>query len=63
MTVVEILSQLIGTMGFPIGCCIFMFWKEARFTEHMEQTLEEIKRTVDNNSRIVERILNKEDEI
>lgn len=39
---VTVLTQLIGSLGFPIACCIVMFYQNSK----MQETLTELTRTL-----------------
>lgn len=44
------ISQLIGTLGFPIVCCGAMFWLVVRKdTQHAEE-IAAMKAAIDNNT-------------
>lgn len=40
------ITTLIGSLGFPIVCCGFMFW-------FINNTLKDLKTTIDNNTKIM----------
>lgn len=47
---VATISQLIGTLGFPIVCCGAMFWLVVRKdTQHAEE-IAAMKAAIDNNT-------------
>ena len=47
---VATVSQLIGTLGFPIVCCGAMFWLVVRKdTQHAEE-IAAMKAAIDNNT-------------
>ena len=47
---VATISQLIGTLGFPIVCCGAMFWLVVRKdTQHAEE-IATMKTAIDNNT-------------
>lgn len=48
----EQIVTLIGSLGFPIVVCFILFW-------FINKTIEEVKDTVDNNTRMVEKLLDK----
>lgn len=43
------ITSLIGSLGFPIVCCGFMFW-------FINNTLKDLKKTIDNNTKIMNTI-------
>ena len=51
---VTAISQLIGSLGFPIVCCFFM-WK------YINDTLKEVSETLNRNTVVLEKLLTKLD--
>lgn len=39
---IESIEQLIGTMGFPIAVCIYLFWERQTTTKEMIKVLREL---------------------
>lgn len=48
------ITQMIGAVGFPIFCCIYMVQTNSK-------TIKELKESVDNNTVIMQKILTKLD--
>ena len=46
-------QNLIGTLGFPIVCCIAQFYIILRMNKSHNDTLAELKRTIDNNTQSI----------
>lgn len=46
-------QNLIGTLGFPIVCCIVQFYIILRMNKTYNETLSELKRTIDNNTQSI----------
>lgn len=46
-------QNLIGTLGFPIVCCIAQFYIILRMSKTHNETLSELKRTIDNNTQSI----------
>lgn len=64
--------QIVNGVGFPIAACIamacFIVWerksnaeKNAKTAERNEQVLSEVKKSVDNNTQTLERLIEKLD--
>lgn len=53
---ISTVSQLIGSLGFPIACCVVMFYQNGK----MQETLNELVKTLTSMN---ERISNIEDDI
>ena len=46
-------QNLIGALGFPIVCCIAQFYIILRINKTHNETLTELKRTIDNNTQSI----------
>lgn len=46
-------QNLIGTLGFPIVCCIVQFYIILKMNKTHNDTLTELKRTIDNNTQSI----------
>lgn len=49
-------TTLIGSLGFPIVCCIAMFWQNQQFQKaHNEETINFVK-AIENNTTAIEKL-------
>lgn len=62
----NIITQLVGSLGFPIMACIGMFWymnKEredrAKETELHKQEMDSMRQSLDNNTAALEKLAEK----
>lgn len=46
-------QNVIGALGFPIVCCIAQFYIILRMNKTHNETLSELKRTIDNNTQSI----------
>ena len=46
-------QNLIGALGFPIVCCIAQFYIILRMNKSHDETLAELKKTIDNNTQSI----------
>lgn len=46
-------QNLIGALGFPIVCCIAQFYIILKMNKTHNETLTELKRTIDNNTQSI----------
>lgn len=58
MEATEIISA-ISTVGFPIVCCLMMFWQNTKQQENFSATVKEITETVQNNTVAITRLTDK----
>ncbi len=49
------ISQLIGTMGFPIAACIALFWYMIRQDERFTAIVDKLRDSIDDLKRAIER--------
>ena len=52
---VNAISQLIGTMGFPIAACIALFWYMIRQDERFTDIVDKLRDSIDDLKRAIER--------
>ncbi len=51
--------QLISTLGFPIVCCIALFWYMVKQRDLHKEEINELKKSIDNNTLILTRLYEK----
>ena len=49
----QTIQALIGSLGFPIVCCLIQFYVILKMNKSHDETLAELKRTIDNNTRSI----------
>ena len=47
------IQAFIGSLGFPIVCCLIQFYVILKMNKSHDETLSELKRTIDNNTRSI----------
>lgn len=53
----ETLTSLIGTLGFPIVTSIALFWFIIQTNDRYTETLEKLRGTIEENTRLIHNIL------
>ena len=48
---VTTISQLIGSLGFPIACCIYLIYSNNKAAEKHESEVDKLRETVENNTK------------
>ena len=48
---VQTLSQLIGSLGFPIACCIYLVYSNNKAAEKHANEVDKLRETVENNTK------------
>jgi len=52
-------TTLIGSVGFPIAACCIMAWYVKYQTDTHKQEINELKKSIDNNTQVIQKLLNK----
>lgn len=52
---VNAITQLIGTMGFPIAACIALFWYMIRQDERFTAIVDKLRDSIDDLKRAIEK--------
>ena len=47
------IQSFIGSLGFPVVCCLIQFYVILKLNKSHVETLTELKRTIDNNTRSI----------
>lgn len=50
---VAVITQLIGSLGFPIVCCGALFWYMIREKECHKEEMEELRKSVEANTQAI----------
>lgn len=53
---ISTITQLIGSLGFPIVMCGALFWKMNKQDESHKEEISELKKSIDNNTAICARL-------
>ncbi len=48
---VQTLTQLIGSLGFPITCCIYLVYSNNKAAEKHANEVDKLRETVENNTK------------
>lgn len=49
-------STLISTVGFPIACCVAMFWQMNKQTEMHKQEIDSMKEALNQNTQAITKL-------
>lgn len=53
------IKELIEVVGFPIAVCVALFWMLNTTIRKQTQVMEELSRSIDSNSALVQSLLNR----
>lgn len=57
----QTLAQLIGSLGFPIVACAALFWQMNKTNEAHKEEMNEMRKSIDNNTQALIRLVSKLD--
>ena len=49
----QTIQAFIGSLGFPVVCCLIQFYVILKMNKSHDETLAELKKTIDNNTRSI----------
>ncbi|MBP5422386.1 MAG: hypothetical protein J6Y78_08105 [Paludibacteraceae bacterium] len=53
------ITQLIGSLGFPIACCIYLIYSNNKANEAHKEEIDKLRQTVENNTKVMIKICTK----
>ena len=53
MEFINVLTQLIGSLGFPIACCIYLIYSNNKANEAHTEEVDKLRVTVENNTKVM----------
>lgn len=53
---VNTIIQLVTTLGFPIVCCIALFWRMIRSDENHKEEMEKLSEALNNNTLAINKL-------
>ncbi len=51
--------QLVSSLGFPIACCIAMFWQNIKLNETHKAEVSKLNEAINNNTIALNHIIDK----
>lgn len=58
---VDVISNLISNLGFPVACVVAMFWMWNKERESHKEESDKWIEAINNNTRVMEKVLAKFD--
>ena len=52
----DVIMQAISTVGFPIAMCVYLIYTGKRRDEKYTQCIEDLRKTVENNTIVIQTI-------
>lgn len=53
------IMQLVSSLGFPIACCIAMFWQNNKLNESHKAEVSKLNEAINNNTIALNHIIDK----
>ena len=51
--------QLISSLGFPIACCVAMFWQNNKLNESHKEEVSKLNEAINNNTIALNHIIDR----
>ena len=55
----NVIVQLISSLGFPIACCIAMFWQNNKLNESHREETTKLNEAINNNTLALNHLIDK----
>lgn len=59
MEILDLISNVIGNFGFPIGMCIALFWKMDKQDKEHKEEMQKITDALNNNTIVLQKLTDK----
>ena len=56
---VQDVTNLVSSLGFPIVACGALFWSNLKTSDRYNKTIDEMRKTIEDNTRVTEQLINK----
>lgn len=53
---INTITGLIGSLGFPIVCCIYLAYNQQKTAEAHKEEIDKLRETVENNTKVMVKI-------
>lgn len=53
------IAQIISSLGFPIACCVAMFWQNNKLNESHKAEVSKLNEAINNNTTALNYIIDK----
>ena len=54
---VTTVTSLIGSLGFPIACCIALFWYLTKIDARHKEEMDKMSEAINNNTNVMNNLL------
>lgn len=53
---INVITQIISTVGFPIACCIYLVYNQNKAEERHKDEVDKLRSSLDNNTKVMNKI-------
>lgn len=53
MEILDIITSTIANLGFPIACCIGLFYKMSKDDTRHKEEVDELRKSIDRNTEVI----------
>lgn len=53
---INVIMQIISTVGFPIACCIYLVYNQNKAEERHKEEVDKLRSSLDNNTKVMNKI-------
>lgn len=57
MDIVNIVVDIISSVGFPIACCLLLFYKMERDSKRNQDEVDTLRTSIDKNTEVINKLL------
>ena len=50
---INVITNIITTVGFPIAVCIYLFYSQSKAEERHREEVDKLRETVENNTKVM----------
>lgn len=54
---VQVITSLIGSLGFPIVCCIALFWYITKTAKQHKEEMDKMSEAINNNTNVMNQLI------
>lgn len=58
----QAITSLIGSLGFPIACCIALFWYITKNAKQHKEEMDKMSEAINNNTNVMNQLILKLEE-
>lgn len=56
---IQAITQMIGSVGFPIVCCIYLIYTQKQIEDKHSEEMDKMRETVENNTKVMYKLCSK----